>query len=55
MKRMVIVIALLLVLSGCQSHTWLLYGNPPVSDEKQGEQCSPVIFGLGPNVDLSGK
>jgi hypothetical protein len=54
MNGMAIVIALLLVLSGCQSHTWLLYANPPVSDGKEGQECSPVIFGLGPSVDLSG-
>jgi hypothetical protein len=54
MKRIAIVIVPLLVLSGCQSHTWLMYANPPLSDEKQGQECSPVIFGLGPSVDLSG-
>jgi hypothetical protein len=55
MKRLTIVITLLLpVLAGCQSHTWLLYSNPPMSGTKQGEQCSPVVFGLGPNVDVSG-
>ena len=54
MPRSMILIALLLVLAGCQSHTWLLYANPPVSDDKQGQQCSPVIFGLGPSVDVSG-
>jgi TRL (tRNA-associated locus)-like protein len=54
MARPMILIALLLVMPSCQSHTWLLYANPPVGDDKQGQECSPVIFALGPSVDLSG-
>jgi hypothetical protein len=42
------------LIAGCQSYDWLLYANPPLSGTKQGQQCAPVVFGLGPNVDMSG-
>jgi hypothetical protein len=55
MKRPVMLIAILLpLLAGCQSDTWLLYANPPLSGEKVGQQCATVVLGLGPTVDLSG-
>lgn len=55
MKRLTIVVILVVpLLGGCQSHTWLLYANPPVTGEREGQQCATVVFGLGPNVDLSG-
>jgi TRL-like protein family len=55
MNRSMLLIAVLLpALAGCQSYTWVLYANPPVGGAKQAQQCAPVVFGLGPNVDLSG-
>ena len=54
-KRSTIVVMVVVpLLGGCQSHTWLLYANPPATGAKEGEQCATVLFGLGPNVDLSG-
>jgi hypothetical protein len=55
MKRSMVLIAVVLpVLAGCQSYTWVLYANPPLDGGKHAQQCAPVVFGLGPNVDLSG-
>jgi len=55
MKKPMLLMAILIpVLAGCQSYTWVLYANPPLAGEKQAQQCAPVVFGLGPNVDLSG-
>ena len=51
---MIVVAVVVPLLGGCQSHKWLLYANPPGNGEKEGEQCSTVVFGLGPNVDLTG-
>jgi hypothetical protein len=42
------------LIAGCQSYDWLLYANPPLSGTKQGQECAHVVFGLGPNVDVSG-
>lgn len=53
--RLLILIAMLMpVLSGCQSHTWLLYANPSVSGAKQGEECLVDLFGLGRKLDWTG-
>jgi hypothetical protein len=55
MKRAFFLIAVLApVLAGCQSHTWLLYGNPPLSGAKQGEECLIDLFGLGRTLDWTG-
>jgi len=55
MKKLMMLIAVLLpVLAGCQSYSWVLYANPPVGGATRAEQCAPVVFGMGPNVDLSG-
>lgn len=55
LKRLTSVVILVVpLLGGCQSHTWLLYANPPATGEKEGQQCATVVFGLGPSVDFSG-
>jgi len=55
MKRSLMLIAMLLpMLAGCQSHTWLVYANPPLSDAKQGQECLFDLLGLGRKLDLTG-
>jgi hypothetical protein len=55
MKRPMMLIAMLLpLLLGCESNTWLLYANPSVSGEKQGQECFPGPLGLGRKLDLTG-
>jgi hypothetical protein len=55
MKRLVTaMIVLAPLMTGCQSHDWLLYANPPLTGTKEGRQCAHVMLGLGPNVDLTG-
>ena len=55
MKKSLVLIAMLLpVLAGCQSHSWLVYANPPVNGEKQGQECLFDLFGLGRKLDLTG-
>lgn len=55
MKRPMMLIALLLpVMAGCESYTWVLYANPPVSDAKQGQECFTDPLGLGRQLDLTG-
>ena len=56
MKITMMLIAMLLpVLAGCESHTWLVYSNPSLSDAKEGREClSPDPLGLGRKVDLTG-
>ncbi len=55
MKKSLVLIAMLLpVLAGCQSHSWLVYANPPVNGEKQGQECLLDLFGLGRKLDLTG-
>jgi hypothetical protein len=56
MKKPRILIALLLpVLAGCESHTWMMYANPSLSDAKQGRECLPPDpLGLGRQLDLTG-
>ncbi|MDF0643228.1 MAG: TRL domain-containing protein [Nitrospira sp.] len=46
---------LLLVMTGCESHTWpLRYTNPLVADAKQGQDCRHLVFGLGGMADVTG-
>lgn len=48
-------IAMLLpLLLGCESSTWLLYANPSLSGEKQGQECFRDPLGLGRKLDLTG-
>ncbi|HTL61060.1 MAG TPA: TRL domain-containing protein [Nitrospira sp.] len=55
MKRlMTVMVVMLPLMTSCQSYDWLLYANPPLSGTKEGRQCAHVVFGLGPNVDMSG-
>ena len=53
-KSLVLIAMLLPVLAGCQSHSWLVYANPPVNGEKQGQECLFDLFGLGRKLDLTG-
>ena len=41
------------VLADCESYTWLLYANSPVSDAKKGQACSYDPVGLD-RIDLTG-
>ena len=55
MKRPMMLIAMLLpLLLGCESPTWLLYANPSLSGEKQGQECFRDPLGLGRKLDLTG-
>ena len=55
MNRLMMAMTVLVpLMAGCQSYDWLVYANPSLSGKKQGQQCAPVVFGLGPNLDLSG-
>lgn len=48
-------IAMLLpLLLGCESSTWLLYANPSLSGEKQGQECFRDPLGFGRKLDLTG-
>jgi hypothetical protein len=55
MKRLMMIMTVLMpLIAGCQSYDWLVYANPPLSGTKEGQECAHVLFGLGPNVDMSG-
>lgn len=46
---------LVLVLAGCESHTWpLRYTNSSIADAKQGQDCRYLVFGLGGMADVTG-
>jgi hypothetical protein len=52
MKRTMMILMLLSLLTSCQSYNWLLYANPSLSDAKHGQECRFDLLGVG--VDLSG-
>jgi hypothetical protein len=46
---------LVLVLTGCESHTWpLTYTNSSIADAKQGQDCRHLVFGMGGMADVTG-
>jgi len=52
---MMLIPALLLALTGCESHTWpLRYTNSLIADAKQGEDCRFLVFGMGRMADVTG-
>ena len=53
--RAVLIGAAFLVLPGCMSHTIpVAYPNASISDAKQGQDCTTIIFGLGgPSPDVT--
>lgn len=56
MKRLLmLIVAFLPLLAGCESYTWLLYANPALNSGKQGQEClTPDPLGLARQVDMSG-
>ena len=54
MVMRVFLMAMLPALAGCQSYTWLVYGNPPLGGARQGQECRLALLGLGRDVDLTG-
>ena len=54
-RKLTILIAMLLpVLAACESYTWLLYANPSLRSDKEGQECFPDPLGIGRKVDLTG-
>jgi hypothetical protein len=51
---MMLIVLWLPILAGCESYTWLLYANPSLGGEKQGQECFRDPLGLGRELDLTG-
>jgi len=52
--RIMLIAMLLPILAGCESYRWLVYASPPITGEKQGQDCRALVLGLGGTPDLSG-
>ena len=56
-RKLTLLIAMLLpMLAACESYTWLLYANPSLRSDKEGQECLPPDpLGIGRKVDLTGQ
>ncbi len=54
-RSMMLIPPLVLILTGCESHTWpLRYTNSSIADAKQGQDCRYLVFGMGGMADVTG-
>jgi hypothetical protein len=43
------------IVAGCENSTSLLYANPALHGEKEGQECLSDPLGVGRKVDLTGR